>query len=49
MAKDERVNVMQMVYGECQAIFDENQLQQFDTGDELHPVFSPLLYSGHKA
>ena len=49
MAKDERVDVIQMVYGECQTIDNENQLPRSDTGDELHPVFSPLLQSGHTA
>jgi len=48
MAKDERVDVIQMVYGERQTIVDENQQYQSDTGDELQPVFSPLLQSGHK-
>jgi len=49
MAKDDRVDVIQMVYGECQTIDNENQLPQSDTGDELHPVFSPMVQSGHKA
>jgi len=49
MLKDDRVDVIQMVYGECQPIDDENKLSQSDTGDELHPVFSLLLQSGHKA
>jgi len=49
MAKDDRVDVIQMVYGKCQTTDNENQLPQSDTGDDLHPVFSPLPQSGHKA